>query len=307
MRISLVSNKNGIMIITFLVTAIISLFVSAAGADIFAFFSNSTTLTLNRSHVTEEPAFITLANNGSLKEVGEIKPLITSGENLSNRYTFPGIPDGLGAIEIEKGTVDVYVNHEYDSEENGQHAKVSKLRLNTTDGSITGAELAIRDSQGYETLCSASLIEGYGFEHPVFLTNEEIDDGLVLVIDAINGTVYELPWLGLFSHENTIHVPYFYVNSNKTVVMGFEDADETESEVYMYVANTPDDLLYGKGQLFVFGGTDNSTFNTWDDIYYSANETKVNGTFIPVSWDYRTQNETDLDRKSISCRRFSVY
>ena len=113
--------------------------------------------------------------------------------------------------------------------------KVSKLRLNTTDGSITGAELAIRDSQGYETLCSASLIEGYGFEHPVFLTNEEIDDGLVLAIDAINGTVYELPWLGLFSHENTIHVPYFYVNSNKTVVMGFEDADETESEVYMYV------------------------------------------------------------------------
>ena len=291
MRISIISDKNVIIMTVLTVTAIITLFVGAVGADIFVFASNSTTFALNKSHMTEKPAFVTLTNTTSLGG-GEIKPLITSGENLSNGYTFPGIPDGLGAIEIENGTVDVYVNHEYDSEENGQHAKVSKLRLNTTDGSIIGVELAIRDAQGYETLCSASLIEGYGFEHPLFLTNEEIGDGLVLAIDAINGTVYELPWLGLFSHENTIHVPYFYVNANKTVVMGFEDADDTESEVYMYVADTPNDLLYGKGQLYVFGAADNSTFNTWDDIYHSANGTAVNGTFIPVSWNYRTQNET---------------
>ena len=140
------------------------------------------------------------------------------------------------------------MNHEYDIEENGHNAKVSKLRLNTTDGSIIGAELAIIDSQGYERLCSASLVEGYSFEHPIFLTNEEIVDGLVLAIDAINGTLYELPWLGLFSHENTIHVPYFSDNANKTVVLGFEDGDETESEVYMYVADTPKDLLTGKGR-----------------------------------------------------------
>ena len=122
---------------------------------------------LNRSHLTDGPAFISLANISDDLSVAEIKPLITSAENLSNGFSFPGIPDGLGAVEIENGTVDVYVNHEYDSKENGQHAKVSKLRLNTTDGSIIGAQLAITDSQGYERLCSASLVEGYGFEHPI--------------------------------------------------------------------------------------------------------------------------------------------
>ena len=192
--------------------------------------------------------------------------------------------------------MDVYVNHEYDSEEHGQYAKVSKLRLNTIDGSIIGAQLAIIDPQGYERFCSASLVEGYGFEHPIFLTNEEVADGLVLAIDAINGTVYELPWLGLFSHENTIHVPYFYDNANRTVVLSFEDVAETESEVYMYVADTPNDLLSGNGQLYVFGAADNSTYNTWDDIYYnsSSESAAINGTFIPLSWDYSTQNETDL-------------
>jgi hypothetical protein len=150
------------------------------------------------------------------------------------------------------------------------------------------------------------LVEGYGFQHPIFLTNEEIDDGLVLAIDAINGTIYELPWLGLFSHENTIHIPYFYENANKTVVLGFEDGDETESEIYMYVADTPNDLLTGNGQLHVFGAADNSTYNTWDDIYYNgtAGPVATNGTFIPLSWNYNTQNATDLDTEAIAAGGF---
>src|SRR5918996_765435 len=258
-----------------LLTALTALSIFALSVDVFASIaSNVTSFMLNGSHTTDGPAFISLANvSGQQQPVGEVKPLITSGENLSNGYSFPGIPDGLGAVELEKGTVDVYVNHEYDPEEHGQNAKVSKLRLNTTDGSIIGAQLAILDSQGYERLCSASLVEGYGFEHPVFLTNEEIDDGLVLAIDAINGTVYELPWLGLFSHENTIHVPYLHENANKTVLLAFEAAE-------------------------------NSTYNTWNDIYYNDNGTAVNGTFIPLSWDYNTQNATDLDTEAIAAGGF---
>ena len=87
---------------------------------------------------------------------------------------------------------------------------------------------------------------------------------------------------------------------------GFEDADETESEVYMYVASTPNDLLHGKGQLYVFGAADNSTYNTWDDIYYS-NSGAINGTFIPLKWNYKTQNETDLDTEAIAAGGFPVY
>ena len=76
----------------------------------------------------------------------------------------------MGVVELENGTVDVYLNHEYDTEENGQNAKVSKLST----------------------------------------------------------------------------LSYFSDNANKTVVLGFEDGAETESEVYMYVADTPKDLLFGK-------------------------------------------------------------
>ena len=45
---------------------------------------------------------------------------------------------GWGMVELKNGTADVYVNHENDTEENGQNAKVTKLRLNTTNGSVIG-------------------------------------------------------------------------------------------------------------------------------------------------------------------------
>lgn len=298
------TDRIAITAIAFLVFIFTALSLATTSVDTLASTSNETSFMLNTSHLTNRPAFLSLANASGEQIAEEIKPLITSGENLSNGFSFLGIPDGLGAVEIENGTVDVYVNHEYDSEDDGQHAKVSKLRLNTTDSSIIGAQLVITDSEGYERLCSASLVEGYGFEHPIFVTSEEIEDGLVLAVDAVNGTVYELPWLGLFPHENTIHVPYFYDNAEKTVLLSFEDGDETESEVYMYVADTPNDLLTGNGQLYVFGAADNSTHNTWDDIYYNNNGTTVNGTFIPLSWDYSTQNATELDAEAIAVGGF---
>ncbi len=312
MPIPIVTIKDTIILTTMacIVIVLTAFSLTETSIDILASANNVTSFMVNDSHITDRPAFISLANKSDQQPVGQIKPLITSGENLSNGFSLPGIPDGLGAVEIENGTVDIYMNHEYDSAENGQQAKVSKLKLNKTDGSIIGAQLIITNSKEYERLCSASLVEGYGFEHPIFLTNEEIEDGLVLAIDAINGTIYELPWLGLFSHENTIHVPYFYENANKTIVLGFEDGDETESEVYMYAADTPNDLLTGNGQLYVFGATDNVTYNTWDDIYYDKNNeiapplAATNGTFIPLSWDYTTQNATDLDTEAIAAGGF---
>jgi hypothetical protein len=250
------------------------------------------------------------SHTNNISSSGSIEPLITSGDKLSNGYTFANIPDGLGAVQIENGTVDLFVNDELENDtDHGGFAKVSRLRLNQTDGSIIGAELVINGSEGYQRFCSASLVEGYGFEHPIFFTNEEVDDGVVLAIDAVNGTTTEMPWLGKFSHENTIHVPLFSNTINKTVVLSFEDGKPTESEAYMFVADTPRDLLAGKGQLYVFGASshDNnstttgatatsvenkSSYNSWDDIYL-ANGT-VNGNFIPLIWDYKTQNELNL-------------
>lgn len=84
-------------------------------------------------------------------------------------------------------------------------------------------------------------------------------------------------------------------------MIGFEDGDATESEVYLYVADSPTDLLNDKGQLFVFGlennDTTNATASNWADIYY--NNMTVGGKFIPLQWDHKLQNETDLYAEAI--------
>ena len=173
MNISIITGKYPVLWVAFLMIAFTVLSITQLSTDILASTSNVTSIMLKGSYITDRPAFISLANISDQQQpVGEIKPLITSGENLSNGYSFPGVPDGLGVVELENGTVDVYLNHEYDTEENGQNAKVSKLST----------------------------------------------------------------------------LSYFSDNANKTVVLGFEDGAETESEVYMYVADTPKDLLFGKGR-----------------------------------------------------------
>jgi hypothetical protein len=295
--------KASIPVATMLSLLLVS--VAASHSQFEISFASSSDFEIDKSFFTNSKPFISLTNSSIMKEnktnntdqnsnnnntSNTIKALITSGDKLNNNYTFANIPDGLGAVQVVNGTIDVFVSHELENQiDEGGFAKVSKLRLNQTNGGVIGAELIINGSEEYRRLCSASLVEGYGFEHPIFLTNEEVDDGLVLAIDAINGSVKEMPWLGKYSHENTIHVPYFSNTINKTVVLGFEDGEPTESEVYMYIANSPKDLLTGKGQLYVFGTNATNTsgnqarLDSWDDIYFSNGT--VNGNFIPLTWD----------------------
>ena len=249
--------------------------------------------------------FLTLANSTN----GSIKVIATSGDLVGDsNYKFAKIPDGMGAFvegpksNTANGTLIVFVSHEL---ENGTYdegfAKVSKLELNP-NGTIIQSNFPINGSEMYERFCSGSLVEGYGFEHPIYFANEEVNDGIVVAIDGVTGKVTEMPWLGKLSHENTIHVPYFYETANKTVLLTFEDSDPTKSEVYMYVADSPKDLLEGNGQLYVFGAKDNR-YNTWDDIYYS-NPGTIIGTFIPLEWNYTTQDEVKLNEEAVSAGAF---
>lgn len=117
--IVIVTVKYTVLLMASLVTTFTAFSIAASSIDIFASAtSNVTSFMLNGSHTTDRPANISLANISDQQQqpVGEIMPLITSGENLSNRFSFPGIPDGLGAVEVEDGSVDVYMNHEYDNE-----------------------------------------------------------------------------------------------------------------------------------------------------------------------------------------------
>lgn len=243
--------------------------------------------------VTGVAPYITVADPGS----ASVKAIITSGDSIDG-YTFANIPDGVGAYE--KGNkLQVFVNHELNNGTNhGGFAKVSHLALNE-DAQVLKEEFVVDGSEQYERFCSSSLVEGYGFTHPTYFANEEVDDGIVVAVDAKTGKLTEMPWLGKMSHENTIHVPYFEETAGKTVMLTFEDGAATESEVYMYLADSPKDLMKGEGQLYVFSAEGREN---WDDVYFSAGS--IEGSFVPVEWDHEAQDEAGLHAAALDAGAF---
>jgi secreted PhoX family phosphatase len=145
-------------------------------------------------------------------------------------------------------------------------------------------EYTIDGSEGYSRLCSAEWVDaGDGFPGGYFFTGEEQSDGLQIAIDA-QGRVTELPWIGLYAHENQISVPGF---PGHVVVLNFDDnggsgvgRDGARSELYMYAASSTQQVLSGEGQLYVFAADDSDLF---------PNDLSVNvgipGHWVPVPAD----------------------
>jgi hypothetical protein len=242
--------------------------------------------------ITGTPSYITLVDPSN----DSIKALMTQGDDLPGGYELGKLPDGMGAHKVSKNELQLFVSHELNNGTNhgGKFAQVSLLTL-AKDGSILDGEYLIDGTEGYERFCSGFLMEGHGFPEPIYFANEETDDGIVVGVTA-DGDVIEMPWLGEFAHENTIHVPYFN-EGDQVVFLSFEDGEATESEIYMFVSDSPEDFLQGDGQLYVFGSTDDDV-GAWDDIYYE--DGWVDGEWIPLDWDYSTQDETDLHNEAIS-------
>ena len=216
-----------------------------------------------------------------------IKALITTNDTLSDGYTFQKTPDGMGAFVTNNETIDVFVNHELDNSEDGEYAKVSKLTL-YRNGSILSGKLIENGTGKYDVLCSAYLIEGHGFARPVFITNEEIEDGVVIAYDVLSGNKTEMPWLGNFSHENTILLPNY---GNKTVLLGTEDGEYDHSQLYLYAANSPSDLMHGRGMLYVLVG-DGNNITDFRDLKKGP---VYSGHFEPLTWNWKTQNSSELE------------
>lgn len=207
----------------------------------------------------------------------EIIPLLTTGDVVGD-YQMAGTPDGLGATKVGDETV-LFMNHELTpaQDENLSYARVSRLVLDGATGAVRSGSYVLDGTEGYERLCSASLAgPEAGFSAPVFLTGEESTGGkhggMSLAIDAARGTIIELPWLGHIAHENQVVVPGF---GDKTVVITTDD-DSKGSELYMFVADGPQGVLAGQGQLFVFKADTGA--NTGD----IAKGTELTGSFVPV-------------------------
>ncbi len=265
------------------------LFISAANNDTINIFAQN--ITNQTEHLNSTVSFFTQTKS-YLQVISPsnstLKSLITFNDILSNGYVFPRLPDGLASIPNRNGLVDIFVNHELSLDKVNEYAKVSKLTVDENGGIISG-ELIEDGSGKYERFCSATIFKDNGFKNPVFVTNEEIEEGIVVAYDTVTKNKTEMPWLGKFSHENTILVPN---KNNKTIVFTTEDNESMHSQLYMFISNNPTDFLNGIGQLYVLVGENNTT--SFQDLQKGIT---YSGYFQPVAWNWMTQNSTDLENE----------
>ena len=265
------------------------LFISAVDNDTISIFAQN--ITNQTEHLNSTVSFLT--HTKSYLQVispsnSTLKSLITFNDILSNGYVFPRLPDGLASIHNRDGLVDIFVNHELSLDKVNEYAKISKITVDENGGIISG-ELIEDGSGKYERFCSATIFKDNGFKNPVFVTNEEIEEGIVVAYDTVTKNKTEMPWLGKFSHENTILVPN---KNNKTIVLTTEDNEPMHSQLYMFISNNPTDFLNGIGQLYVLVGENNIT--SFQDLHKGIT---YNGYFQPVTWNWMTQNSTDLENE----------
>ena len=263
------------------------LFISAINNDTISIFAQNITNQTEHSTVsflTQTKSYLQVISPSN----STLKSLITFNDVLSNGYVFPRLPDGLALIPNRDGLVDIFVNHELSLDKVNEYAKISKLTVDKKGGIISG-ELIEDGSGKYERFCSATIFKDNGFKSPVFVTNEEIEEGIVVAYDTLTKNKTEMPWLGKFSHENTILVPN---KKNKTIVFTTEDNESMHSQLYMFISNNPTDFLNGIGQLHVLVGENNIT--SFQDLHKGI---PYNGYFQPVTWNWMTQNSTDLENE----------
>ncbi len=193
-----------------------------------------------------------------------VEVLATVGDRMpGSGESFAPFPDGIGIWSDSNGIMNLMLNHELsgvDRLDGGMDypfAMVSHLVIDPRDRRIIDHSYVVDGSEGYLYLCSATWVDTEdGFPGGYFFTGEELDiGGRQLAIDA-QGSVTEMPWVGHYNHENQISVPGF---PNHVVLLNFDDtsadldrAGRSESELYMYVGSTSDDVLAGNGQLYVF-------------------------------------------------------
>lgn len=205
-----------------------------------------------------QPGFITSAPaQANLLVSGALTPLATAGDIMPGGEQLVGVPDGIGVWGGNR-YINMYLNHEI---ANG--SRVSRFLIDVADLEIDLHDYTVDGSEGYNRFCSAEWVDaGDGFPGGYFFTGEESSSGgLQVAIDA-QGRVTELPWIGLYAHENQISVPGF---PGHVVVLNFDDNGTSgvgragaSSELYMYVARNSQQVLSGAGQLYVFAADDGS-------------------------------------------------
>ena len=253
---------------------------------------------------TDVPPMLTLGPGAPAGS--NVKAIISSGDEFGD-FTFEGIPDGIGFVD-QGPRVDVYVTHEQSRVpfplpsptvtglRDFVDSSISRLTVNV-GGKVLAAQVALPPSAGFIRFCSAFMAGvAEGFTSPVFFANEESDDdiavpagapygpdpffapnatreaGYAVALDVATGTFTEIPGMGRHNHENTVVVPGGW---DDTVALSGDDTfNAPSSQLYLYRALTPQDLVADKGHLFAFRvtGRDGVPLDNRADPFNGAND-----------------------------------
>jgi hypothetical protein len=170
-----------------------------------------------------------------------------------------GIPDGLGAFDNGHGTFTVLMNHELGSSSGAVRAHgakgsfISKWTIKKGSYDVVSGEDLIQQvatwngtsynppakGVAFNRFCSADLpaesalydkATGTGYKGRLFLNGEESGREGRAFAHGLDGTSWELPYLGNASFENLLANPG---TGRKTVVMAMNDI--TGDQIYIYI------------------------------------------------------------------------
>lgn len=242
-----------------------------------------------------------------------IDPLITVGDAIDDDFVFDSVPDGISLIRHDKGTAELFVNHEtslvpYPVKTNADgsvtrfddftNAHVDRLVINQRSAGVVDAEDAIPSDANYQRLCSNFLAGAeQGFDRRILFTNEEATDtvnrvglawpapsaygsqpeqaGVVVALDVESGEYKTIYGMGRLNHENSVAIPGY---DELVVLSGDDTFTAPASQLYSYVAEDTDAVWDDTGTLYAFKSADPLT-NDYGDLTTGE---MVAGSFIPV-------------------------
>lgn len=254
----------------------------------------------------------------SLTGDGTIVPLINSGDVFGD-VTFEGIPDGIGAVPNDDGTVDLYVAHEQSHVPFGgfadyQDSSVSRVTVDIEEQAVVGLDVALSPDLGFLRFCSAFMAgPDQGFDNYTFFLNEESNDivpvpdgapygadpaiapyrqsGYTVALDTDTGALTTVSRMGRLNHENAVVVPGGW--KNLAILSGDDTFSAPSSQLYLYTAKNSEAVMADKGQLWAFQvtATDDGVvdpydpFNDANDYLEIGTGDEWSGRFIHVPTD----------------------
>jgi uncharacterized protein DUF839 len=260
---------------------------------------------------------------------GSTTEAIISVGDMVGGYRFESIPDGISLRRHDNNRVNAFVNHETslvpfpfptpptptteaNSQNDFENSQVSLLTLNAQTHGVIQGSLAIASAENYQRFCSNFMpTRAAGFNRPILLTNEEGIDwvkrtgkawpttigaadsrqiGAVVAHDVLTGETRPIWGMGRHNHENSLAVQGY----GHPVVLSGDDSfvnDPAQSQVYSYIADSANDVMNDRGDLYAFV-SDNPAKDDYFD-FAPGDPTSITGHFVKVPKDVATGRRPD--------------